>query len=54
MGKIQSLSHPKWECNYRIVFIPKCHRRTLYEQLRQHLGQVFRELATQKESRVEM
>jgi len=34
-------------------FIPKCRRRTLYRELRQHLGEVFRKLATQKESRVE-
>jgi putative transposase len=53
MDKFESLSHTKWECKYHIVFIPKCRRRTLYEQLRQHLGQVFRELARQKESRVE-
>ncbi len=53
MDKYESLSHTKWECKYHIVFIPKCRRRTLYEQLRQHLGEVFRELARQKESRVE-
>jgi putative transposase len=53
MDKYESLSHTKWECKYHIVFIPKCRRRTLYEQLRQHLGVVFHELARQKESRVE-
>ena len=53
MDKYESLSHTKWECKYHVVFIPKCRRRTLYEQLRQHLGQVFHELARQKESRVE-
>ena len=36
-----------------MVFIPKCRRRTLYEQLRQHLGEVFRKLAERKESRLE-
>jgi putative transposase len=36
-----------------VVFIPKCRRRTLYGQLRVHLGEVFRQLAGQKESRVE-
>jgi putative transposase len=35
------------------VFIPKGRRRALYGQLRQHLGEVFRRLAEQKESRVE-
>ena len=53
MDKYESLSHTKWECKYHVVFIPKCRRRTLYEQLREHLGEVFRELARQKESRVE-
>jgi putative transposase len=33
--------------------IPKCRRKTLYVQLRPHLGEVFRKLAVQKESRIE-
>src|ERR1041384_4811172 len=49
----ESLSHSKWECKYHVVFIPKYRRKTLYGELRQHLGEVFRRLATQKESRVE-
>jgi putative transposase len=53
MDEYDSLSHSKWECKYHIVFIPKCRRRTLYEQLRQHLGEVFRRLAEHKESRIE-
>ena len=36
-----------------MVFIPKYRRKTLYGELRQHLGEVFRRLAMQKESRVE-
>ncbi|MBL0210851.1 MAG: IS200/IS605 family transposase [Holophagaceae bacterium] len=36
-----------------MVFIPKCRRKTLYEKLRPHLGEVFRKLAEQKESRIE-
>jgi len=35
------------------VFIPKCRRKTLYLQLRQHLGDVFHQLASQKESKIE-
>ena len=35
------------------MFIPKGRRRALYGGLRQHLGEVFRRLAEQKESRVE-
>jgi putative transposase len=53
MDKFESLSHTAWECKYHIVFIPKCRRKALYGQLRVHLGEVFRKLAAQKESRVE-
>jgi putative transposase len=53
MDEYDSLSHSKWECKYHVVFIPKCRRKTLYEQLRPHLGEVFRRLAGQKESRIE-
>src|ERR1700737_1788454 len=49
----ESLSHTKWHCKYHVVFIPKCRRKTLYKQLRRHLGEVFRSLGQQKESRIE-
>jgi putative transposase len=35
------------------VFIPKCRRKTLYVELRRHLGELFRKLAMQKECRIE-
>ena len=53
MDEYESLSHSKWECKYHIVFIPKCRRKVLYGNLRQHLGEVFRKLADQKECRIE-
>ena len=53
MDEYESLSHTKWECKYHVVFIPRCRRRTLYGQLRQHLGELFRKLAAQKESWIE-
>lgn len=53
MDEYQSLSHTQWECLYHVVFIPKCRRRTLYAELRKYLGDVFRRLAEQRESRVE-
>lgn len=53
MDEYESLCHSQWECLYHVVFIPKCRRRTLYSDLRQYLGEVFRRLAEQKESRVE-
>ena len=53
MDEYASLSHTKWDCKYHIVFIPKCRRQILYKDLRQHLGEVFRDLARQRESRIE-
>ncbi len=53
MEDAASLSHTKWECKYHVVFIPKCRRRTLYRELRRHLGDVFKQLAAQKESQIE-
>ena len=53
MDEYESLSDSKWECKYHVVFIPKCRRKTLYGELRRHLGDVFRKLAQQKESRIE-
>ena len=53
MDEMGGLSHTTWECKYHVVFIPKCRRKTLYGELRQHLGEVFRKLAVQKESRIE-
>ena len=53
MDENASLSHSKWECKYHVVFIPKCRRKTLYVQLRKYLGEVFKRLAEQKESRIE-
>ncbi len=53
MDESESLSHTKWECKYHVIFIPKRRRRTLYAELRKHLGELFRRLASQKESRIE-
>ncbi len=53
MDDAESLSHTRWECKYHVVFIPKYRRKTLYVELRRYLGEVFRKLAEQKESRIE-
>jgi putative transposase len=53
MDDYERLSHSKWECKYHMVFIPKCRRKVLYRQLRHHLGEVFRKLASHKECRIE-
>ena len=52
MDDYESLNHTKWECKYHIVFIPKCRRQKLYQQLRRDLGEVFHQLAQQKESQI--
>jgi putative transposase len=53
MDDYESLSHTKWDCKYHVVFIPKYRRKVLYGELRQYLGELFRRLALQKESRIE-
>ena len=52
MKEYQSLSHTRWDCKYHIVFIPKCRRKVIYGALREHLGEIFRELARQRECKV--
>ncbi len=49
----RSLNHTKWECKYHVVFIPKYRKKSIFETLRSDLGDVFRALASQKESEIE-
>ena len=53
MKDVESLSHTKWECRYPIVYIPKYRKKALYGALRQQLGEVLKQLAMQRESRIE-
>ena len=52
MNDFQSLSHTRWDCKYHLVWIPKYRKKVIYGQLRKYLGEVFRELALRKESKV--
>jgi putative transposase len=52
MNDVLSLSRAVWDCKYHIVWIPKYRRKVLYGELRKNLGEMFRGLARQKESRV--
>ena len=52
MNDKETLNHTSWECKYHIAWIPKYRRKTIYEQLRKHLGSTFKELAAQKESKI--
>jgi putative transposase len=53
MDEYENLSHARWERKYHVLFIPKCRRKVLYGKLQQHLGEVFRRLAGQKQSRIQ-
>lgn len=48
----QSLSHTKWDCKYHVIWIPKYRKKSIFADLRQYLGEIFRELAKQKECTV--
>lgn len=52
MQDFGSLNHTRWECKYHVVFIPKCRRKVLYGQVREHLGKLLHELAGQRESKI--
>ena len=52
MDQYESLNHTRWDCNYHVVFIPKCRKKVLYGKLRKDLGDLFHDLAKQKESRI--
>jgi putative transposase len=51
-GTMKSLAHSRWECKYHVVFIPKYRRKAIYGEVRQMLGEIFHELARQKECRI--
>jgi putative transposase len=46
------LSHTTWDCKYHLVWIPKYRKKVFYGNLRKHMGDVFKELASHKESRI--
>ena len=53
MRRIGSLNHSRWECKYHVVFIPKYRKKSIFGRIRSELGEIFRRLAEQKESRIE-
>jgi len=52
MKNISSLSHTAWDCEYHLVWVPKYRKAILYGHLRKYLGEIFRDLALQKESQI--
>ncbi len=53
MKNYRSLNHTRWDCKYHVIFIPKRRKKQIYGVLRKHLGEVFHELARQKECTIE-
>jgi putative transposase len=51
-GTMKSLAHSRWDCKYHVVFIPKYRRKAIYGELRKMLGEIFHDLARQKECRI--
>jgi putative transposase len=43
----QSLDHPKWDCKYHVVFVPKRRRKAIFGNIRRQCGPVFHALAKQ-------
>ena len=46
--KANSLAHTKWMCKYHIVFCPKYRRKAIYNQYREDLGMILRQLCQWK------
>jgi putative transposase len=52
MKEYQSLSHTRWDCKHHLAFIPKKRKKKIFEALRRHLVEIFRDLGKQKESQL--
>ncbi|GHT60467.1 IS200/IS605 family transposase [Spirochaetia bacterium] len=52
MKDYKSLSHSVWDCKYHIVWIPKFRKKKLYGEVATYLGEIFHELARQRESKI--
>jgi len=52
MKEYQSLSHTRWDSKYHVVFIPKRRKSRIFGELRKHLGDIFHDLASRKESKI--
>ena len=51
-NNVGTLNHTSWECKYHVVWIPKYRRKSIYDGLRKYLGETFKDLAVQKESKI--
>ena len=53
MRDYRSLAHTKWDCKYHVVFIPKYRKKVIYGDVRNYVGEIFHELASHRECRIE-
>ncbi|WP_299981702.1 IS200/IS605 family transposase [Desulfobacula sp.] len=52
MNNYNKLKHTTWECKYHLVWIPKYRKKIIYGQLRKYFGEILKELALQRESKI--
>jgi putative transposase len=52
MKEYLSLSLTRWDCKYHIVFIPNRRKSRIFGVLHKHIGDLFHNLASQKESKI--
>ncbi len=52
MNDYAKLNHTTYECKYHLVFVPKYRKKAIFGQLRKYLGEVFHDLAEQKECKI--
>ena len=53
MDDDNSFSHANWDSKCHTCVYPEVRRKVLYKNLRQHLVEVFRDLARQRECKIE-
>ena len=47
-NKSNGLAHTKWLCKYHIVFTPKYRRKIFFNQYKESIGQIIRQLCQYK------
>ena len=47
-NKSNDLAHTKWMCKYHIVFTPKYRRKIIYNQLKEDIRDILKQLCTYK------
>ena len=47
-NKANSLSHTKWMCKYHIVFTPKYQKKIIYNQYKESIRDILKQLCSYK------